>query len=153
MKKLKKLIKYLWHELKNWHTLLLFGIVCAVVGVEVWLPLVLGIIFHNGWLISIAVTCEMFWLAPFTPFLPLCIAITLGLKALWRNTKNKPMLFVSLALLVLGAAIEVISIKLFEYFEFSYLVIIFGLMFIGSCLLIYESSKLLIRSIIGCEED
>lgn len=73
-----------WYNFRDWRTFVIFIIVMLVVGIEVWLPFILGIIFKNAWLIGIATVCEAFWLAPFTPFLPLCILITIGIKA-WLN--------------------------------------------------------------------
>ena len=100
MKKLKKLFKYIWSELKDWHTLLLFGIVCAIIGVEVWLPLLLGLITDNKWLLGVAATCEAFWLAPFTPFLPLCIMITLAIKKPIEERRRKRKLWKKMKWLV-----------------------------------------------------
>lgn len=70
----------LWKDLKDWKTLILFLLVCLVIGSPVWVPLVLGIVFKNGWLIGVASAVESFWLMPFTPFIPLCVAVTLAVK-------------------------------------------------------------------------
>ena len=78
-----------WQELKDWRTLVIFVCVQLVVGVEVWLPLILGLIFNNKYLLAFAGTCEAFWVAPFTPFLPLCIVITIGIKSLIDKRKSK----------------------------------------------------------------
>ena len=99
-KSLKKLFIYIWHELKDWHTLLLFGIVCLVVGVEVWLPFLLGLIFKNAYLLGIAAICEAFWLAPLTPFLPICIGITLAIKKPIENWRRKRKLWKKLKWLI-----------------------------------------------------
>lgn len=81
--------KWVWKECKDWKTLLIFGIVMAVVGIEVWLPLLLGLILHNTYLIGIATTCQLFWMLPGTPFLPLCIGITFGIKKIMEKIKCK----------------------------------------------------------------
>ena len=78
-----------WHELKDWRTLVIFVCVQLIVGCEVWFPLVLGLIFNNKYLLGVAGTCEAFWLAPFTPFLPLCIVITMGIKGMIDKRKSK----------------------------------------------------------------
>lgn len=80
---------WIFYNIRDWRTLILFGLVCAVVGCEVWVPLLLGLIFKNGWLLGIAATCEAFWLAPFTPFLPLCIVITFTIKEFLINKRHK----------------------------------------------------------------
>lgn len=71
---------YIWRECRDWKTLILFGLVALVVGSPVLVPLVLGIIFRNAWLIGIASAVEAFWLMPLTPFIPLCLGITFAIK-------------------------------------------------------------------------
>jgi hypothetical protein len=67
-----------------WSCLWLFGIVCAVMSCEVWIPYIIGFVTNNAWWYGIGSACWLFWLGPFTPFIPLCIAITLGLKKLFK---------------------------------------------------------------------
>lgn len=88
-KKIKSFFVGLWHDLKDWKTFILFLIVCLVIGAPVWVPLLLGIIFKNGWLISIAGAVEAFWLAPFTPFIPLCVTITFIIKKILNKIFKK----------------------------------------------------------------
>lgn len=78
-----------WYNIRDWRTLVIFIIVMAVVGIEVWLPLLLGLILDNAWLLGVAAVCEAFWLAPLTPFIPLCILITMGIKGLINKIKRK----------------------------------------------------------------
>ena len=78
-----------WKELRDWRTFLIFVIVQLIVGSEVWVPLILGLIFNNKGLLAFAGTMEAFWLLPGTPFIPICIAITIGIKALIDKRKNK----------------------------------------------------------------
>ena len=78
---------WIWKELRDWKTIAIFGFVVAVIGIEVWLPILLGIILNNQWLIGIGVVCETFWLMPFTPFIPICIAITAFIKSILRKCK------------------------------------------------------------------
>lgn len=68
--------KWLFMTLKDWHSWLIFFIVVIIVGSEVWVPLLLGLIFKNKALLAFAGACEAFWLAPLTPFIPLCLFIT-----------------------------------------------------------------------------
>lgn len=78
-----------WQELRDWRTFLVFVITMLVIGSEVWVPLILGLIFNNTGLLAFAGTMEAFWLLPGTPFIGLCIAITIGIKALIDNKKKK----------------------------------------------------------------
>ena len=87
--KLCDLFKWIYRECKDWRTLVLFIIVFLIMSSEVWLLYILGAIFNNAWLIGVASACWLFWLGPFTPFLPLCIAITFGIKKLFNHRKKK----------------------------------------------------------------
>lgn len=84
---------WLWRNLKDWRTFVIFVLVMLVVGCEVWIPLVLGLIFRGTpfgtTMLSVAGACEAFWLAPFTPFLPLCIVITIAVKSLFNKLRFK----------------------------------------------------------------
>lgn len=77
--------RWLWAECHDWRFLALFAAVCAVASSEVWVFYLLGFISwgtdFSSWCFGIATTCWAFWLGPFTPFMPLCIAITVGLRA------------------------------------------------------------------------
>lgn len=86
--------RYIWAEVHDWRFVVIFVATMAVVGSEVWVPLVLAWIFWGDesfriTMLSVSGTCEAFWLAPFTPFLPLCIAITMGIKSLIEKIKEK----------------------------------------------------------------
>lgn len=81
--------KWVWKQLKDWHNLVIFVIVFLVVSCEVWVPYLLGVITGDGYWFAIGSACWAFWLAPFTPFLPLCIAITLGIRKLWDKIKER----------------------------------------------------------------
>jgi hypothetical protein len=78
--KTKQLFKWLWQQLKDWRNLVIFCIVVVIVSCEVWVPYLLGIITGDAYWFGIGSICWAFWLAPFTPFLPLCIVITLGIR-------------------------------------------------------------------------
>lgn len=82
---------YIWvfYNIRDWHTAIIFILVLITISSCVWLPLLLGIIFNSPLLLGIATTCELFWLSPFTPFLLLCIFITMAIKELLRKL-HKP---------------------------------------------------------------
>lgn len=86
--------KYIWTECHDWHFLLIFIIVVLVIGSEVWIPLLLAFVFWNLesfriTCLSIAGTCELFWMLPGTPFIPLCIVITISIKAIIEKIQKK----------------------------------------------------------------
>ena len=89
----KKPFVWIKDNIKDWRTFLIFGIVCAVVSCEVWIPYLLGFITwgtdFSKWCFGIASACWLFWLGPFTPFLPICIGLTAGIKAVINKIKNK----------------------------------------------------------------
>ena len=68
---------------------MIFAIVSAVVSCEVWMPDLRGIITGNAYLFAVGSACFAFWLAPFTPFLPLCIGITLGIRKVIDKIRSK----------------------------------------------------------------
>lgn len=92
MKKIKdKLInfcKWVWSECKDWHTLVLFLVVVFLMYAPVWGGYLLHILFKIKWGSVVATTYLAFWAGPFTPYFPLCIAITLGIKRLFEKRKN-----------------------------------------------------------------
>lgn len=85
--------QWLWMACHDWHLILIYVAWMAIVGSEVWIPLVLGILSPDpsfkAWMLSIASACETFWLLPLTPFMPICIALTIGTKAILDRRKNK----------------------------------------------------------------
>ena len=84
----------MWKECKNWQTILLFGVVCAVIGLPVWSGGLLYFIFGWKWALAMAVACLTFWWLPGTPFLVLSLTVTLaikrwGFKAFFKHRKDK----------------------------------------------------------------
>lgn len=88
-KKFIDLNKWILAQLKDWKTFVLFLGVCAVMSVEVWLPYILGFVTGNKWWFGIGSACWLFWIGPGTPFIPLCIAITLAIKKLFFRKKDE----------------------------------------------------------------
>lgn len=85
---------WLYWNIRDFRTAIIFVIVFLVVSVEVWLPYLLALIFWGNepfriTMLSVASACWIFWLGPGTPFLPLCIGITIGVKAIFNKIKHK----------------------------------------------------------------
>ncbi len=91
-KKFLSLLKAIIKQLKDKTNIIIFIVVFLVLSSEVWVPILLGIITQNAWWYGIGATCWAFWLAPFTPFLPLCLGITFAVRkaydALKKRSKN-----------------------------------------------------------------
>ena len=82
-------IKSLFKQLKDKTNIAIFIIVFLVLSVEVWLPIILGLITGNAWWYGIATACWGFWLAPFTPFIPLCFVITFTIRKFFNFIKKR----------------------------------------------------------------
>ncbi|MCI7510861.1 MAG: hypothetical protein MSB05_02210 [Firmicutes bacterium] len=81
--------RWVWSECKDVKTFLLLLVVIAVVYSPVWGGYLLSAIFGWTWASVMASTCLVFWAGPFTPFFPICIAITLAIKRWSERRKNK----------------------------------------------------------------
>lgn len=81
--------KWIWNECKDWHTLVLLIIVVVLMYTPVWGGYLLHILFGVKWGSVVATAYLAFWAGPFTPYFPLCIAITFGIKRLIEKIKGK----------------------------------------------------------------
>lgn len=90
---IKKPFVWIWHNVKDWRTAIIFVLVMLVVGCEVWIPLLLGLLWwgttFGNTMLGVAGTMETFWLLPFTPFLPLCIVLTALVKGVFNKIRFK----------------------------------------------------------------
>lgn len=87
--KCKAFIRWILKQLKDKTNILIFVIVFLVLSSEVRIPYLLAIITGNKWWWGIGSACWAFWLAPFTPFLPLCLAITFGIRKIVDKIRDK----------------------------------------------------------------
>ncbi len=78
----KRFFRYIWRECKDWRTIPILLVVMTIVYSPVWLCYLLYVLFGLNWCLAVATACLAFWAGPFTPFFPLCIAITCGIKRL-----------------------------------------------------------------------
>lgn len=81
--------KWIWHECRDAKTFILLLIVAAIVYSPVWGGFLLHALFGWKWAAVTAAVCLAFWAGPFTPFFPLCIAITLAIKKLIEHRKKQ----------------------------------------------------------------
>ena len=83
------MIKKILNQLKDWHNILIFGIVAAILSCEVWVPYIIGVVTGDAYWYIIGSVCWAFWLAPFTPFLPLCVLITFAIRKIIDAIRRK----------------------------------------------------------------
>ena len=86
--KLLHVFHIVWAECKDVKTLVVFGIVFAVLYTPTWLGYLLYLIFDWGWCAAVATAYIVFWAGPFTPLLPICFAITLAIKRKMHKKEN-----------------------------------------------------------------
>lgn len=88
-KKEIKLWDWIREECKDWRTFVIFFIVSFILYAPTWGGYLYYFILKSKWAFSMASVYAAFWLGPFTPFWPICIAITLGIKRLMEKKENK----------------------------------------------------------------
>lgn len=86
--KCKAFIRWILKQLKDKTNIIIFIIVFLVLSSEVWIPYLLAIITGNNWWWGIGLACWAFWLAPFTPFMSLCVAITFVIRKIVDKIKK-----------------------------------------------------------------
>lgn len=80
--KIINFLKWIMNEVKDWHNLIILIIVAAAVFTVSVLGVILALFIADQKIhIAYSVTLVfLFWAGPFTPFWPLCIAITLFIR-------------------------------------------------------------------------
>ena len=87
--KARDFLLWVWHECKDWKTLILLGVVCLVIGLPVWGGYLLFLVFHWKWAFWVASICWAFWMLPGAPFFALCVSVTLIIKKIYEKIVNK----------------------------------------------------------------
>lgn len=81
--------KWVWKECKDWHTLVLLGLVCLTLSLPIWLFYALGFVFHWDWAFWVATAVWGFWMLPGAPFFALSVSITLAIKKIFQKVREK----------------------------------------------------------------
>ena len=89
LEKCKAFCRYLWRECKDVRTIALFFAVVIVGYSPAWGGLILYVLSGNEWFLAGATSWVLFWAGPFTPFFPLCLAVTLAIRRLLRHNQTK----------------------------------------------------------------
>ena len=103
--KFKRFWKWIWHwiifpfkwifiNIRDWRTALIFVIVFLLVSSEVWIPYLIGFIGWNNeplriTMFSVGSACWLFWAGPGTPFLVICIGLTIAIKGVFNKIKER----------------------------------------------------------------
>ena len=87
--KIYNFFRWLKNECKDWTTAFILIWVIAIVYFPVWGGYLLYAMFGWNWCAVMASSAAIFWLGPFTPFFPLCIAITLTIKKIMQIKKRE----------------------------------------------------------------
>lgn len=85
----KKFFVWLFKQLKDKKNIIIFIITVLALSSEVWFSFLMAVLTKNKWWWGIGSACWAFWLAPFTPFIPLCIAITVGVRKILDKITEK----------------------------------------------------------------
>lgn len=94
-RKIINFLKWIWIQVKDWRNLAILCVVAPVFFCLCVFLVALGLFFTDGKIHLIIATSTVlaFWMGPFTPFWPLCIAITLGIRKfieiIWRPKNLK----------------------------------------------------------------
>ena len=83
-----RFLKKIKDECGNRETVVLFALVVAVMYCPVWGGYLSYFLFRWKWCFAVASAYLVFWAGPFTPFFPVCVAITLFLKKVWKRHKS-----------------------------------------------------------------
>lgn len=85
----KKVFKWIIYELRDVKTFIIFMIVWLVMMAPAWGGYLLAIFTDNSWHLTYATAYFFFWAGPFTPFIPLCLTITIGIKKILKIRTNR----------------------------------------------------------------
>ncbi len=87
--------KWIWLQVKDWHNLIILGVVFPCFFALCVLIVAFALFLADGKIHLIIATSSViaFWVGPFTPFWPICIAITLGIRkfidSIWKPKHKK----------------------------------------------------------------
>lgn len=85
---------WIWQNIRDWRTAIIFVIVFLVVSCEVWIPYLLGTITwgtdFSKTMFGVGSACLFFWnCVPFTPFLAICITLTIIVKEIFNKLRDR----------------------------------------------------------------
>lgn len=86
--------KWIWTNIRDWRTAIIFVIVFLLVSSEVWVPYLIGVICWGNealrnTMFGVGSACWLFWIGPGTPFMVICIGLTIAVKGLFNKIKER----------------------------------------------------------------
>lgn len=85
-----RLLHWLAAELKDRRNWIVFSVVYLTMTAPTWIGWLLYFITGNTWHLTYSVAYMAFWALPFTPLIPLCLAITFAVRNLLLKKKKPP---------------------------------------------------------------
>lgn len=84
---------WIWNNIRDWRTAVIFVLVFLGVSSEVWVPYLIAFICWNNEairisMLSVGSACWLFWLGPGTPFLVIVISLTIAIKGLFDKLRQ-----------------------------------------------------------------
>ena len=102
--KYKRFLKWIWYlisfpfiwifiNIRDWRTAIIFIIVFLCVSSEVWIPYLIAFICWTNVnirisMLSLGSACWLFWAGPGTPFMVICISITILVRSLFNKLRG-----------------------------------------------------------------
>lgn len=86
---IKRFLKKIWETLKDPLNLVIYVIVVIMFYSPTIIGYTLSMITKNAWHSTYATAYWLFWIGPFTPAIPIQIAITLGIRKIINILKGK----------------------------------------------------------------
>ena len=85
---------WLFYNIRDWRSVVIFAIVAVILSSEVWVPYLIGVICWSNkalriTMFSIGSACWLFWLGPGTPFMIICIGVTIFIKGLFNKIHSR----------------------------------------------------------------
>ena len=81
--------KWLLSQLKDRTTIIIFIILTSIAISPIVLGYVFGFVLKNNYLIGIATTYLLFWVAPGTPVFTVIVALTLGIREIIKKVLKR----------------------------------------------------------------
>lgn len=86
---LKKIWKWFVESIKDKTTRRIFIVVWLTLSSPIWMCYIIGFICKSAILIGFATGLFAFWSLPFTPFLEICLVLTLVIKKILNKRRDK----------------------------------------------------------------
>ena len=83
-----RLMVWLCSVLRDWRNWIIFGIVYLSATSPTWVGWLMYLITRNAWHLTYSTAYMAFWALPLTPLIPLCVAVTVGIRKFFRGNSR-----------------------------------------------------------------